>query len=74
VLLAKKPGGGGVRICVDYYGINIITLKNLYPVLLIKEMLDAIYSTKISTKLDMIADFNRIYVAEGHEWLTAFIT
>lgn len=73
VLLAKKPGGG-VRICVDYRGINNITLKNRYPLPLIRETLDAIANAKIFTKLDVIAAFNRVRVSEGYEWLTAFIT
>lgn len=29
VLFAKKPGGG-LRICVDYRGLNAITIKNTY--------------------------------------------
>lgn len=73
VLLARKPGGG-VRICVDYRGINNISLKNRYPLPLIKETLDAICKAKWFTKVDVIAAFNRLRMAEGHEWLTAFIT
>jgi len=73
ILLAQKPGGG-VRICVDYRGVNDITLKSRYPIPLIKETLDAICKAKIFTKLDVIAAFNRVRIAEGHEWLTAFIT
>ena len=69
----KKPGGG-VRVCVDYRGINNVTFRSRYPLPLIKETLDAICKAKIFTKLDIIAAFNRIRVAEGHEWLTAFIT
>lgn len=30
VLFAKKPGGG-LRFCVDYRGLNNITIKNRYP-------------------------------------------
>ena len=73
VLLVRKPGGG-VRVCVDYRGINNVTLKSRYPLPLIKETLDAICRAKIFTKLDVIAAFNRIRVKQGHEWLTAFIT
>ena len=36
--------------------------------------MDAICKATIFTKLDIIAAFNRIQVAEGHKWLTAFIT
>jgi transposase InsO family protein len=73
VLLAKKPGGG-VRVCVDYRGINNITLKNRYPLPLIRETLDSLCRAKIYTKLDVIAAFNRVRITQGHEWLTAFIT
>jgi hypothetical protein len=73
VLLAQKPGGG-VRICVDYRGINNVTMKSRYPIPLIRETLDSIYRATIFTKLDVITAFNRARVAEGHEWLTAFIT
>jgi hypothetical protein len=73
LLLAAKPGGG-VRICHDYRGLNSVTIKNRYPLPLIRETLDALCGAKYFTKLDVIAAFNRIRIAEGHEWLTAFIT
>lgn len=73
ILMAQKPGGG-VRICVDYRGINNVSLKSRYPIPLIRETLDSICRAKFFTKLDVIAAFNRVRVAEGHEWLTAFIT
>ena len=73
LLLAAKPGGG-VRICHDYRGLNAVTVKNRYPLPLIRETLDALCGAKYYTKLDVIAAFNRVRIAEGHEWLTAFIT
>ena len=72
LLLAAKPGGG-VRICHDYRGLNQVTIKNRYPIPLIRETLDALCGAKFYTKLDVIAAFNRIRIAEGHEWLTAFM-
>jgi hypothetical protein len=73
LLLAAKPGGG-VRICQDYQGLNNTTIKNRYPLPLIQETLDALCSAKIYTKLDIIAAFNKLRIAEGHKWKTAFIT
>jgi hypothetical protein len=72
ILLAQKLGGG-VYICVDYRGINNVTMKSRYPILLITEILDSICKVQIFMKLDVIAAFNRVRMAEGHEWLTAFI-
>lgn len=73
LMLAVKPGGG-VRICQDYRGLNSITIKNRYPLPLIRETLDAICHAKYYTKLDIIAAFNKLRIAEGHEWKTAFST
>jgi RNase H-like domain found in reverse transcriptase/Reverse transcriptase (RNA-dependent DNA polymerase)/Integrase zinc binding domain len=73
LLLAAKPGGG-VRICQDYRGLNNVTIKNRYPLPLIRETLDALCNAKVYTKLDIIAAFNKLRIAEGHEWKTAFIT
>jgi transposase InsO family protein len=73
LMLAAKPGGG-VRVCQDYRGLNNITIKNRYPLPLIRETLDALCHAKVYTKLDIIAAFNKLRIAEGHEWKTAFIT
>ncbi|EGO53410.1 hypothetical protein NEUTE1DRAFT_53762, partial [Neurospora tetrasperma FGSC 2508] len=45
ILLIYKLGNG-VRIYVDYKGINNISLKNRYLLLLIKEILNTIYRAK----------------------------
>jgi RNase H-like domain found in reverse transcriptase/Reverse transcriptase (RNA-dependent DNA polymerase)/Retroviral aspartyl protease len=73
VLFAKKPGGG-LRFCVDYRALNAITIKNRYPLPLIQETLARLSRAKFYTKLDVIAAFNRIRIAEGQEYLTAFNT
>ena len=38
VMFVKKPGGG-LRFCVDYRGLNAVTVKNRYPLPLIAETL-----------------------------------
>jgi hypothetical protein len=73
VLFVKKPGGG-FRFCIDYYALNIITIKNRYPLPLIQEILAWLSRAKIYIKLDVIIAFNRIHIAEGQEYLTAFNT
>lgn len=73
VLFVKKPGGG-LRFCVDYRALNDMTKKDRYPLPLIRETLAQISRAKWFTKLDVIAAFNKIRVAEGDEWKTAFRT
>ena len=73
VMFVKKPGGG-LRFCVDYRGLNAVTIKNRYPLPLIAETLNRLSKAKIFTKLDIIAAFNRLRIREGDEELTAFRT
>ena len=73
VLFVKKPGGG-LRFCVDYRGLNALTIKNRYPIPLLQETLNRLSKAKFYTKLDIIAAFNKLRIANGDEWLTAFQT
>ena len=66
VFFIYKPGGG-LRFCVNYQGLNAITVKNRYPLPLIKETLDRLCNAVIYTKLDIIAAFNWLCIAEGEE-------
>ena len=73
VIFVRKPGGG-LRFCVDYRALNAITVKNRYPIPLIQETLNRLSKAKYYTKLDIISAFNRLRIAKGDEWLTAFRT
>jgi hypothetical protein len=52
ILFAKKKDGG-MRLCVDYRGLNKITLKNRHPLPLITESLERLAQAKVYTKLDV---------------------
>ena len=73
VLFVRKPGGG-LRFYIDYRALNRISRKDRYPLPLIHETLRTIGRAKWFTKLDVIAAFHKIRIAEGDEWKTAFRT
>ena len=73
VLFVRKPGGG-LRFCVDYRALNLITRKDRYPLPLFTETLRAISRARWFTKLDVTAAFHKIRVKLGDEWKTAFRT
>ncbi|KAI1007213.1 hypothetical protein K3495_g995 [Podosphaera aphanis] len=73
VLCAQKAGGG-LRFCVDYRGLNAITIKIRYSLPLVQETLSRLSNAKYYTKLDIIAAFNYIRVVKVQEWMTAFNT
>ena len=71
VLFARKPNGG-LRLCVDYRGLNAITVPDRYPLPLFKETLRQLSKSKWFTKLDVKSAFHRLRIKEGDEWMTAF--
>ena len=73
VLFVKKPDDS-LRLCVDYRVLNRMTIKNRYPIPLTTEIMDRIKGAKRFTRLDVRDAFNRIRVAEGDEYKTAFRT
>lgn len=71
-IMFVKKSDGSLRLCVDYRGLNAITVKNRYPLPLISEALDRLAGAKVYTKLDMRSAYHRIRIKEGDEWKTAF--
>ena len=63
-----------MRLCVDYRGLNKITIKNRHPLPLISETLDRLSGAKVFTKLDLKDAYHRIRIRAGNEWKTAFRT
>ena len=73
ILFDKKPNGS-LRLCVDYWGLNNITIKNRYPLPLVGESLDRLGRAKRFTQLDLTSAYHRMRIKEGDEWKTAFRT
>ena len=73
ILFVPKKDGG-LRLCVDYRGLNKVTIKNRHPLPLISETLDRLYGAKRFTKLDLKDAYHRLRIKKGDEWKTAFRT
>uniref|UniRef100_A0A3B1IBQ3 Gypsy retrotransposon integrase-like protein 1 n=1 Tax=Astyanax mexicanus TaxID=7994 RepID=A0A3B1IBQ3_ASTMX len=65
---------GGLRPCIDYRGLNAVTVKYRYPLPLVPAALEQLRHAKIFTKLDLRSAYNLIRIRKGDEWKTAFIT
>ena len=73
-ILFDKKQDGSLRLCVDYRGLNNITIKNRYPLPLVGESLDCLGRAKQFTQLDLTSTYHRMRIKEGDEWKTAFQT
>ena len=73
ILFNRKPDRS-FRLCVDYWGLNNITIKNRYVLPLIGESLDRLGRAKQFTQLDLTNAYHRMRIREGDEWKTAFRT
>jgi hypothetical protein len=57
----KKPDGS-LRLCIDYRGLNEITIKDRYPLPLIHETLMRLEKAKYYTTLDLPSAYNLIRI------------
>ena len=73
ILFNKKPDRS-FRLCVDYWGLNNITIKNRYPLPLIDKLLDWLSRARRFTQLDLTNAYYQMRIYEGDEWKTAFWT
>lgn len=70
--VAKKDGS--LRPCIDYRGLNNITVKNTYPLPLMSSAFERLQGASIFTKLDLRNAYHLVRITEGDEWKTAFNT
>ena len=73
ILLVKKSDGS-LRLYVDYRGLNEGTVRNRYPLPLVRETLMQLSRARSYTTLDVRGAYNLLRVAEGNEWKMAFRT
>uniref|UniRef100_A0A8C1EY99 Gypsy retrotransposon integrase-like protein 1 n=1 Tax=Cyprinus carpio carpio TaxID=630221 RepID=A0A8C1EY99_CYPCA len=65
---------GSLRPCIDYRGLNDITVKNTYPLPLMSSAFERLQGASIFTKLDFRNAYHLVRIREGDEWKTAFNT
>ena len=72
MLFVPKSYGRGLRLCIDYRGINKITVPNRYPLPNMDELKERVRGAKWFNKIDLKNGYHLIRIKEGDGWKTAF--
>jgi len=67
VLFVKKKDRT-LHLCIDYRGLNWMTRKDRYPILLLNDLLDAPRKAWIYSKIDLKSAYHLVHIAKGNEW------
>ena len=71
ILFVKKKDGS-LHLCVDYRGLNKVTIRNCYPLPLILELLDRLRLRRVFSKIDLQGAYNLVRIRPRDEWKTMF--
>ena len=67
LILFDKTPDGSLRLCVNYQGLNNLTIKNWYLLPVIDEALDRLGRAKQFTQLDLTSAYHQMWIREGNE-------
>jgi hypothetical protein len=61
VLFAKKKDGT-LRLCIDYRALNMVTIKNKYPLPRINDLFDQLAEAKVFSKIDLRSGYQQLRI------------
>ncbi|GBG72363.1 hypothetical protein CBR_g11941 [Chara braunii] len=74
VLFVPKKKEGTLRMCIDYRGLNAITVKNREPLPRIDDLLDRVQGCWYFSKIDLKSGYHQIAIRHEDQHKTAFRT
>jgi len=73
VLLINKKDGT-LRLCIDYRELNVITIKNKYPLPRINDLFDQLQEAEVFSKIELRPGYHQLKIKPDDISKTAFRT
>lgn len=67
-VLFREKKDGGLCLCVDFQGLNVVCVEHLYPLPLMKDLLSTLATSRIVTKLDLREVCYQVRIRSGDKW------
>ena len=67
-----KKKDGTLRLCIDFRGLNQVTIKNTYPLPHIEELFDQLKGARVFSKLNLRKGYYQVRVKKEDISKTAF--
>jgi hypothetical protein len=73
-LLFVEKKDGTQRMCIDYRSLNVVTIKNKYPLPRIEDLFDQMKGASVFLKIDLRLGYHQLKILESDITKTAFCT
>jgi len=74
LVLFVKNKYGTLRMCIDYRNLNMVMIKNRYPLLRIDDLFDQLKEETVLSKINLTSGYHQVHIKEEDIFKNVFKT